>query len=321
MPIRSHAAACLLTTLFATSIAAQEQSSIPGIGPNGKIRQVATGFQFTEGPAADAEGNVYFSDLRTERLYRVDTNDELSTVLEDSRRTNGLMFDRAGRLLACESGDDQQVGVARIVAIDLATKEFSPLVPGYGGKPFNRCNDLVIDRQGGVYFTDIMQGDPKLPQETAGVYYWDGKEKVSRPIEDLDRPNGVILSPDEKTLYVLPSGAPVVMKYPLWRPGLLGKGSVFCKLPTPDDGKPRGGDGLTVDTKGNLYVTAPAAKVVQVVGPTGNILGTIEFPEGPSNCTFGGLGHRTLYVTARTSVYAAPMQAVGHRFATASKSR
>jgi gluconolactonase len=299
----------LLTLALAAAIAvAQDSTPIPGIGPAGAIVQAHTGFKFTEGPAADAQGNVYFTDIPNGHIHKMDTAGKLSTFLENSQGCNGLMADARGRLIACQGG------AGRLIAIDVATKRIEPLAETYNGKRFNAPNDLVVDRHGGVYFTDPSFGRGEPAQDKMAVYYVAADRKVTRLIDDLPRPNGVILSPDENTLYVLPSGASDVMAYPVESPGRLGKGRVLCKLQQAPTGPPRGGDGLTVDTAGNLYVTQPSLKAIQVVSPAGKTLGLITFPEGPANCTFGGPDLKTLYVTARTSLYTVKMTATGHRF-------
>jgi gluconolactonase len=291
--------ALILGLVFPLAAAADEPKPIPGIGPKGKIVKLHSGFRFTEGPAADAEGNVYFTDIPNNRILVAATDGKLSTFLEDSKGCNGLMFDGKGRIIACQGG------AGRIIAIDVKTKKIDIVADTYDGQRFDRPNDLVVDRSGGVYFTDPGK---------RSVYYVAAGGKVTRLIDDLPRPNGVILSPDEKTLYVLPSGSPDVMAYPVESGGKIGTGKAVCQLEQPAAGMRRGGDGLTVDTKGNLYLTQPALSAIQVVSPEGKTLGLIKFPEAPANCTFGGKEMKTLYVTARTSLYTVEMEATGHRF-------
>jgi hypothetical protein len=149
-----------------------------------------------------------------------------------------------------------------------------------------------------------------MGQDKMGVYYVSPSGQISRLIENLSRPNGVILSPDETTLYVLSSQSSV-MAYPVNAPGQIGQGRVFVQLQSSSNG-----DGMTIDSQGNLYVTRPGINSIEVVSPEGKSLGLIPFPEAPSNCTFGGADFKTLYVTARTSVYSAKMAVVGYRFAT-----
>ncbi|HVX62178.1 MAG TPA: SMP-30/gluconolactonase/LRE family protein [Pirellulales bacterium] len=299
---------CLLAAMlceFATgSIAAEPQ--IPHIGPVGEIVKVHGGFMFTEGPAADAEGNVYFSDIPNNRINKVNAAGKLSVFREPSNHTNGTMFNAAGELFCCEMD-------GRITAVSADGKTVRPLAETYQGKRFNAPNDLVIDRSGGVYFTDphFRAPDP-LPQGVTAVYYISSEGKVSRLLDDLKAPNGVILSPDEKTLYVIPSQQEEMMAYPVEGPGKLGEGRVFCRLKQAEGKSGTGGDGLTIDSKGNLYITSGLG--LQVFNPEGKLLGIIAFPEQPANVTFGGKDFKTLYVTARTSLYKAPMEAVGHVF-------
>lgn len=303
----------LLLTLPGSTGAGEEQPKpIPGVGPAGKIMKVNSGFKFTEGPAADRAGNLYFSDIPNERIHKLDKDGKLSVFVEKSNKSNGLMVNAKGEIVAC------QMGAGRVVAYGPDGKKPRVVADKYNGKPFNAPNDLVIDKQGGVYFTDPGFGaKPPLPQDKAGVYYVDPEGKVTRLIENLAKPNGVILSPDEKTLYVIPSGPAEMMAYGVEAPGKIGKGRVFCKLQGIGDKPGSGGDGCTIDTKGNLYVTSTLG--IQVFDPEGKYLGHITFPEQPANVTFGGPDMKTLYVTARTSLYSVRMEATGHVFAGGSK--
>ncbi|MEX0818604.1 MAG: SMP-30/gluconolactonase/LRE family protein, partial [Pirellulaceae bacterium] len=273
---------------------------IPGIGPKGEVRKLHGELQFTEGPTSDGRGNLYFTDIPANRIYKVDADGELSVFLEPSNHVNGLMYNR-GRLLACEMD-------GRLVAIDVASKETKALASQYNDQRFNAPNDLVVDRAGGVYFTDPHFRAPMpLPQEVVAVYYAAADGQVTRLIDDLKAPNGVILSPDEKTLYVIPSLQKQMMAYPVMGPGQLGAEKVFCELQQPEGKDDTGGDGLTIDTNGNLYITSGLG--IQVYDPQGKLLGIVSFPEQPANCTFGGPGNHTLFVTARTSLYAVEMEA------------
>ncbi len=282
------------------------------IAPLGEVRLLATGFEFTEGPAVDGAGNLFFSDIKTEKLHRVSPDGRVTTWLGESLRTNGLYFHPDGRLFACQTGSNKAAGARpQVVAYEVKTKDFKVLADGCAGVPFTRVNDLVIDSSGGVYFSDI--GEPKRQPESSGVFYRSPDGAVTQMVSDVLRCNGVLLSPDEKTLYVLPSGQPELLAYPVEEPGKIGRGRVLGKLVQAEGGEPGGGDGLTVDVEGNLYLTRPAANCVQVMSAAGETLGTIPFPEGPANCCFGGPENRTLYVTARTSVYAVEMPVPGHR--------
>jgi gluconolactonase len=305
--IRIAGLMCLSCVLCGSLLAADDEPKpIPGIGPAGKITKLHTGFKFTEGPAADKNGNLYFSDIPNERIHKVDAKGELSVFREKSNRSNGLKVNGKGEIVACEMA-------GRVVAISGDGKDVRVLADKYDGNQFNAPNDLVLDKQGGVYFTDPSFGAPKpLPQGKTCVYYIAADGKVTRLIDDLTQPNGVTLSPDEKTLYVIPTGPAEMMSYPVEGPGKIGKGKVFCKL-QGKDGKPgTGGDGCTMDTKGNLYITSTIG--IQVFDPAGKFLGAIAFPEQPANVTFGGKDMKTLFVTARTSLYSLPMEATGHVF-------
>jgi gluconolactonase len=289
------------------AVFAQDNTPIAGIGPTGKITKLHTNFKFTEGPAADPDGNVYFSDIPEEKIYKVNAKGELSTFIEKSNHANGLMVSGKGELFACEMD-------GQIVAFNLKTKERRVVAGKYEGNRFNAPNDLVLDKTGGVYFTDPSFRAPMpLPQGKLGVYYVTANGKVTRLIDDLPNPNGVKLSPDEKTLYVIPTGPADMRAYPVETPGKIGKGRVFCTLKLPDDKKKGGGgDGMTIDAKGNLYITSTLG--LQVFDPTGKLLGIIALPEQPANVTFGGPGNNTLYVTARTSLYTVPMEVKGNVF-------
>jgi gluconolactonase len=279
---------------------------IPGIGPVSEVVKVKGDFQFTEGPASDGRGNLYFSDIPANRIYQLDATGKISMFLEPSNHTNGLMVNRQGKLFACEMD-------GRIVSIDVGSKRATAVASNYEGKRFNAPNDLVLDQAGGVYFTDPRFRAPMpLPQEKEAVYYCDAQGKVTRLADNLPAPNGVILSVDEKTLYVIPSMQKEMMAYPVQSPGKLGEGKVFCTLKQPDPSGNGGGDGLTIDTRGNLYITSRLG--LQVFDPQGKLLGVIEFPEQPANATFGGKDNKTLYVTARTSLYSVEMEAQGHQF-------
>lgn len=298
----------MIFLLISIPTQADDESMIPGIGPVGKPVKLFTDFKFTEGPAFDLKGNLYFTDIPENKIYRVNAAGKLSVFLEPSHHCNGLMLDGENNLLACEMD-------GRLVSINLKNKQVTSLAAEYQGKRFNAPNDLVVDRTGGVYFTDPHFRAPQpLPQGKVAVYYRSVDGKVTRLIDDLKAPNGVILSPDEKTLYVIPSLQKEMWAYPVTSPGKIGKGRVFCTLKQLKGFKEpgRGGDGLTIDTKGNLYITSGSG--LQVFSPEGKLLGIISVPEKPSNVTFGGKDNASLFITARTSLYRIDTKAKGHRF-------
>ncbi len=274
---------------------------IAGLGPVGPAKKLFGDFKFTEGPAADKEGNVFFSDIPNNKIHKVDKDGKLTTFTDKSNKANGLMFNAKGELVACEME-------GQIVAYSPEGKR-RVIADKFNDQRFNAPNDLVIDKSGGIYFTDPEYNAPKpFPQKIRTFYYIDSKEKVTRLFdEDLPNPNGIILSPDEKTLYVIPSSSSDMLSYPVEGPGKIGKGKVFCTL----EGK-GGGDGLTVDVKGNLYITTSLG--LQVFDPAGKKLGIIKVPEHPANVTFAGKDNKVLYITARTGLYTIPMEIAGHVF-------
>lgn len=273
-------------------------AQIGGIGPVGPIVRAFQGFSFTEGPAQSASGDLYFTDVNTNLIHRVDTANTLSTFLSNSQAANGIDFDRTDRMVAC------LMGAGSVVAIDRVTRALTTLAGQFAGVRFNSPNDLITDAYGGVWFTDPnFRGNF---QDRQGVYYIDARNVVTRVIGDLTRPNGIMLTPGEDTLYVASTTPSAVMAYPVLGPGVLGAGRQFFPL---------GGssvDGMTIDTNGNLYLTRPGFAAIEVVTPLGVSLGRIAIPEAPANVAFGGPDHRTLYVTARTSLYRADMLSTGH---------
>jgi len=280
---------------------------IDGIGPTGPVKKLHGDLQFTEGPTWSKSSELFFSDIPADRIYK-SNGGKLEVFVEPAGHTNGLMFDASGSLIACSMD-------GALVSFDESGKR-TVLADKHDGKRFNAPNDLVIDRTGGVYFTDPRFRAPQpLPQGIEAVYYRDPTSKdVIRVVDELGdkAPNGVILSPDEKTLYVVCSMQAEVVAFDVVAPGRLGKERDFASLKQAAGKSGGGGDGLTIDAQGNLYITSAIG--VQVFSPKGELLGVIELPEQPANVTFGGADRKTLYATARTGVYAVPMEAEGHTF-------
>ncbi len=259
--------------------------------------------EFTEGPALGPDGCVYFSDIGN-RIMKFDPATKKTTeFLSPSGRSNGLEFDAAGRLIACQGANTG--GKRRIVAIDRDGKE-TVLAEKWMGKRFNSPNDLTIDRKGRVYFTDPRYvGDEPRDLDHESVYRIDRDGTVTRIIGDVVKPNGIALSPDMKTLYLAvsdsnPKGKRQLLSYPLKDDGSVGKATVVH-----DFGDDRGIDGMSVDTDGRIWATAGKGKTggVYVFTPKGEKLRFIATPEVPTNCCFGGKELRTLFVTAGKSLY------------------
>ncbi len=286
--------------------AGQCAEPIKGIGPVGEVELVKGNFQFLEGPTKTPDGSLYFTDIPAETIHVLSPSGTLEVFFKPSKHANGLMYGGKGKLLACQMD-------GQLVSIDLKSKEVEVLADKYEDKRFNACNDCVIDKQGGIYFTDPRYSAPNpWPQGTEAFYYRAPDGKVTRLGDDLSAPNGIILSPDEQTLYVVPSMQRQMMAYTLEAPGKIASRKVFCELKQPENNNNAGGDGLTVDTNGNLYITTGLG--VQVFNPAGKLLGIIECPEHPANVTFGGPSNQTLYMTARKGLYRCQMEAIGHQF-------
>jgi gluconolactonase len=174
-----------------------EAKPIPGIGPVSGFLKLYTGFKLTEGPCADRSGNVYFCDVLSQRIHHIDPAGKLSVFVEKANFAAGLKINLQGEVVACELE-------GAVAAYDPKSKKRRVIADKFEGKRFNGPNDLVIDKDGGIYFTDTGFGSPKLPQGKMGVYYISPKGEVSRLIDNLPVPNGINLSPDEKMLYVFP---------------------------------------------------------------------------------------------------------------------
>lgn len=302
MPARVFLVGLLISNGFAVQAYAQQETTTEQIRPVGPIETVHKGFKFTEGPVWDSDGSLYFTDIRDKTIYKT-TDGKLSTFTDESKTANGLVLTKDGHLLAAQME-------GQIVAYDTKTKEETVVAGTFEGKRFNAPNDLVVDRLGGVYFTDphFRAPDP-WPQEILAVYYASADGKVTRVTDSLNVPNGVALSPDEKRLYVIPTGQAEMLVYDVLGPGKLANGRTLCTLKQPAAKQNRGGDGMTVDAKGNLYITSDIG--VQMFSPEGKPLGLIEFPEQPSNVTFGGADRKTIYATARTGLYRVKMPIPG----------
>lgn len=284
----------LSATIELLVLAGCSQSHIGVVASEAEVVKLAGGFRFTEGPACDDKGNVFFSDIPNNRIHKWSPAGGLTTFREDSGGANGLYFDRKGDLLACEGGGRRLVSIT-------PQGEVAVLADTYGGKKFNSLNDLWIDRKGGVYFTDPRYGNRDgMEQDGEHVYYLTPDRKtVTRVIDDMVRPNGLIGTPDGRTLYVTDHGDGKTFAYDIRRDAALSNKRLFA---------PEGSDGMTLDNIGNVYLTTA---VVAVYDKTGRKVEEIQVPERPANVTFGGDGERTLFITARTSLYAVRMDVKG----------
>jgi gluconolactonase len=262
---------------------------------NATVKKLAGDFRFTEGPAADRAGNILFTDIPNNRIHAWSLDGKLSTYRENSGAANGLYFGKNGHLLACEGGGRRLVSIAPNGILTV-------LADSYNNKPFNSLNDLWIAPNGRIYFTDPRYGNrDNMEQDGEHVYSLSpDRKKVTRVINDMVRPNGLIGTPDGKMLYVTDNGGRKTFSYQIKKDGSLANKTLFA---------PEGSDGMTIDEQGNIYLTNRA---VRIYNPAGTLIETIEVPEGPANVCFGGKDRKTLFITARTSLYSVRMKVEGN---------
>ncbi len=266
----------------------------------GDVEKVADGFQFTEGPVWHPDGYLLFSDIPANQIIKWWPGGQ-EVFREPSGNSNGLTFDPQGRLLACEHGN-------RRVSRTEKDGSIVTLAHKYEGKRLNSPNDLCVRSDGTIYFTDPDYGTPKGEKdlEFQGVYRIDTEGKLHLEAkEGFRKPNGTALSPDQKILYVDDTEVGVVHAFDVQADGSLKNERILIEIP------PRGLDGMKVDTKGNLYVTARDG--VWVIDSSGTHLGTIKVPENPANCAFGDKDNKTLYLTARNGLYRVRLKIEGIR--------
>ena len=264
------------------------------VAPGTKPVKLAGGFKFTEGPAVAANGDVYFTDIPNNRIHKWSVADgKLSTFAEETKGANGLFFAEDGSLYACQ-------GLAKRVAAYTADGSgSSSLAKRHDGKKFNKPNDLWIDGKGGVYFSDPNYGNPEHTQDGEHVYYIPPGGEVIRVADGFKRPNGLVGTPDDSTLYIADIGDKKIYRYAIQSDGTLKDKKLFCES---------GSDGMTLDRQGNVYLTAGSVKVFD---PKGGQIANLKFPESPANVVFGGKDRKTLYVTARTGFYSLEMAVSG----------
>ena len=271
------------------------------IAPGAKLEKLGEGYSFTEGPAVDRDGNVFFTDQPNDRIVKWSAADgTFSDWLKPAGRANGTYFDKAGNLLACADEENQLWSIA-------PDKKITKLVFNYEGKLLNGPNDLWIRPDGGLYFTDPLykrnywKRDPAMQQDGQHVYFMTPNQKIVRRVAtDLKQPNGIIGTPDGKTLYVADIGARKTYSYEIQSSGSLTNKQLFCEF---------GSDGMTIDNEGNIYLTG---KGVTVFDKAGKQIEQIPVPEGwTANITFGGKERDLLFITASKNVYGLKMRVKG----------
>ncbi len=298
--MQNRMALAVAAILLLGSVAPAAETIADLVAPGTRAEVLGTGYGFSEGPAADAHGNVYFSDGKNDSIHVYQVGRPVRLFVDDSTDANGMMFNADGELVVCEGA------AYRVVAFDVRTKHKRILLGG-GRRQFNEPNDLAIDAGGGFYFTDPNyrhHGQKPLKKEDA--YYCSPRGVVSRVSDVCQTPNGILLSADGKTLYLADCKAKVIYRYAVAGPGKLENETRWLELP----GHP---DGMTADEQGNLYF-ACGGSGVQVYSPEGKRMGAIDAAYGvdySSNCCFGGRGFKTLLITSRDKFLAVEMKVSG----------
>ena len=292
--IRSWAVFVLLGTLAGLG---QEQGRAANatsgvVAPGAKLEKLSGEFEFTEGPTADKAGNVSFTDQPNNRIMKWSVDGKLSTFMKPAGRANGMYFDSKGNLLACADEKTELWSIAPDGKVTVLVKE-------YQGKMLNGPNDVWAQPKGGLYFTDPFYKrswwkHDQMPQDGQHVYHLskDGQQ-LRRVTEDLNQPNGIIGTPNGRRLFVADIGAHKTYCYDIQKDGSLANKKLFCEM---------GSDGMTMDSKGNIYLTG---RGVTVFDKHGQQIDHIDVAEPwTANVSFGGSDRHTLFITASKSLYA-----------------
>ena len=296
---------CLIAFFGLTSfLVAQDNGLDAVIAPGAKLEKVASGFQFTEGPIVDKKGDIYFTDQPNNRIMKWDSKKGISVFLEPAGRANGMFFDKDMNIWACADEKNELWKIS-------PDKKIEKVVGTYEGLPFNGPNDLWITSTGGIFFSDPFfkrdywdaEHQKKMPQAIQAVYYMSpDHKKVTRVVDDMKQPNGIVGTPDGKNLFISDMGGNKTWEYTLSPDGSLTNKRLFCEM---------GGDGMTIDTEGNIYLCKGG---VNIFDKTGKKLGTIKVPEGwTANLCFGDKDLKSLYITASKSLYKIRLKVKGTR--------
>ncbi len=269
------------------------------IAPGAELEKLSGEFRFTEGPVADAAGNVYFTDQPNDRIMKWSVDGQLSTFLQPSGRSNGMYFDADQNLWTCADAKNELWKIS-------PDGEVTVVVRDYQGKLLNGPNDLWIRPDGGLYFTDpyyqraYWDRGPQEQDSQAVYYLAPDRQQLVRVCDGFEQPNGLIGTPDGKTLYVSDIRGRRTYAYDIQADGSLTNRRLFCEL---------GSDGMTIDDRGNVYLTG---RGVTVFDASGQQIAQIDVPERwTANVCFGGADRRTLFITASESLYSLRMQVRG----------
>lgn len=290
-------ALCFLLVSFSGNSREPKPSQNP-VAKWAKVTRAGSGYSFTEGPSVASDGRVFFTDQPNDKIDVWSETGRIYTFLQSSERSNGTYFNKNGELVTCADLHN------RLIAYSMDGKPHT-LVEGFDGKHLNGPNDLWITPTGGIYFSDpyylrnYWEVGHKEVQKARAVYYRSPEGKVIRVINDYKQPNGLVGTPDGKILYVSDINDGKIWKYTINADGTLSNKKLFAR---------EGSDGMTIDNRGNVYLTN---KYVSVYNPDGENIARIEIPEQPSNLCFAGKKRNILFITARTSVYTLKMAVKG----------
>jgi len=319
--------AALLTALFALFaapvlaqapppvVAETTATAIPGVIAAGtKVEVIKSGFTGTEGPIGLPDGSFLFTETQANRITKIDKDNNITTFLENTNGSNGLAFDGKGRLISVQTTPGKAV-----IGVIYPKGQEATLSDNFDGKPYGRPNDLVVDKKGGVYFSEpgpnATPGQPAVaPPLSPAVYYLPPGGKSLRIAEGITRPNGIQLSPDEKTLYVNDTAGEYLLAFDIKPDGTVGNRRNFAKYPTvnktPAGAFNSGADGLAIDNEGRVYCVSIGG--VHVFSPKGDLLGTIPLSLQGQNIAFAGADKKTLYIVGRGAAFKVRLLTAGY---------
>ncbi|PIG91693.1 SMP-30/gluconolactonase/LRE family protein [Gloeocapsopsis sp. IPPAS B-1203] len=307
MKFQSLLIVCSLLLLFSTKPSSSNQNELRAIkSDNAQVEKIVGGYKFLEGPLWHPDGFLLFSDTPANTIYKLSSNGKVEVFRRPAGYLNGNALDREGRLVTAQHD--------RSVTRTEKDGKVVTLATHYSGKKLNSPNDIVVKSDNSIYFTDPPFGIRKpyavqeQPEELgfSGVYRLTEDGQLTLLVKDMELPNGLAFSPDEKHLYINDSQEGNIRVFDVKADGTLTNSRVFADLNVPGE---RLADGMKVDLQGNVYSTGP--KGIWIFSPQGKLLGKISVPEGTTNIAWGGKDYKTLYITTYTSLYQIPLNVAG----------
>jgi len=300
---------CLLCFLCVVQLKLQAQpgatdsvkTESPVVAKGAKLQLISNKYSFTEGPAVDKKGNVFFSDQPNDKIYKWNASTgEVTVFLDSTGRSNGMMFDKKGNLITCADEHNQVLSIS-------PKKKIKVLLTDINGLHINGPNDVWVTKKGAVYITDPYYQRAywtrKAPEIKAQNVYYIQKDKAPvTVVDDMMQPNGIIGTPDGKYLYVADIRGNKTFKYTIAADGTLKEKTLYLS---------KGSDGMTIDNKGNIYITG---RGITVYNPAGEQIDFIDITgDRTTNVTFGGKKRDILFITATRSVYTLQMKVKGNQ--------